>query len=103
MTSLRPSVGSWYGLEGERFEVVAVDEDDTTIEIQYFDGTVEEMDFDDWDIHCEEGALEPVDAPDDWSGSVDVEPEEQTHGGLQSAEPDLQARSLDGLDLFEAR
>lgn len=103
MTSLRPTVGSWYRLEHERFEVVAVDEDDATIEIQYFDGTVEEMDFDDWDIHREERALEPVGEPEDWSGSVDVEPDEQAPAGPRSVEPDPQARSLDGLDLFEAR
>ncbi len=102
MASPQPSVGNWYRLEGDLFEVVAVDEDDATIEIQYFDGTVEEMDFEDWEAHCEDRALEPVDPPEDWSGSVDVEPEESSRSGPRSGEPDLQARALDGLDIFEA-
>jgi len=103
MTSPRPIVGNWYQLEGERFEVVAIDEDDATIEIQYFDGTVEEMDFEDWGAHCENRALEQVGAPEDWSGSVDVDPDEESPSSPRGAEPDLQARSLDDLDLFEAR
>jgi Family of unknown function (DUF6763) len=103
MTSPKPSVGNWYQLEGERFEVVAIDDDDATIEIQYFDGTVEEMDFEDWEAHCEDKAVEQVDAPEDWSGSVDVDPDEEQPSNPRSAEPDLQALSLDGLDLFEAR
>ena len=28
--------------------VVAIDRDDSTIELQYFDGTIEELDFDEW-------------------------------------------------------
>ena len=44
MATLHPTIGAWYQLDGgELFEVVAYDADDGTIEIQYFDGTVEEM------------------------------------------------------------
>ena len=46
--------------------------DDGTIEIQYFDGAVEELDLEDW--VQEEIAL--TEAPEDWTGSVDVEPED---------------------------
>lgn len=103
MASPRPGVGNWYRLDGDLFEVVAVDDDDATIEIQYFDGTVEEMDLEDWNAHCEDRAVEQADPPEDWSGAVDVEPEEGSRSDPRSAEPDLQARSLDGLDIFEAR
>ena len=51
---------------------VAIDTDDRTIEIQYFDGAVEELDLEDWVE--EEIAL--TEAPEDWTGSVDVEPED---------------------------
>jgi hypothetical protein len=105
MASPRPSVGSWYRLEGEElFEVVAIDDDDATIEIQYFDGTVEEMDLEEWDAHCEERALEAADPPEDWSGSVDVEPDEE--GGRSdpySDDRDLRASPLDGLDIFDSQ
>ena len=45
-----PDIGEWHQDQaGNRFEVVAVDEDDRTIEIQHFDGTIEELDFVTWD------------------------------------------------------
>lgn len=103
MASPQPSVGNWYRMEGDLFEVVAIDDDDATIEIQYFDGTVEEMDLEDWEAHCTERALEASDPPEDWSGSVDVEPDEGTRSGPRGEEQDLQARPLDGIDIFEAR
>src|SRR5262245_41232301 len=51
MAAPQPSIGDWYRQKegGALFEVVAYDDDDGTIEIQYFDGTVEEMDIEDWD------------------------------------------------------
>jgi hypothetical protein len=74
MAVSQPSIGDWYSLRGgELFEVVAIDEGDGTIDIQYFDGTVEEMDREEWDAQWEEGALEAAEAPEDWTGSVDME------------------------------
>ena len=68
-----PVIGEWYRRPGgDSFEVVAIDRDDRTIEIQYFDGTIEEMEFDEWP----EGEIEATEAPEDWTGSVDVEPED---------------------------
>ena len=44
--SMTPSVGLWYqNLEGELLEVVAFDPDEGTIEVQFYDGTVEEYDL----------------------------------------------------------
>lgn len=104
MAAPRPNVGEWYRQSGgSLFEVVAKDEDDGTIDIQYFDGTVEEMDFEDWESQWEEGALEAAEAPEDWSGSVDIEPEDDNGRGSDDYDSDrrLGASSLDGLDLFE--
>ena len=73
MTAPIPIVGDWYRrANGALFEVVAIDRDDGTIEIQHFDGTVEELDLESW----EEQELEEARAPEDWTGSVDVEPED---------------------------
>jgi hypothetical protein len=73
MSEISPVVGSWYKHEnGEIFEVVALDADDSTVEIQYFDGTIEEMDLDEW----EQLELQEAEPPEDWSGSVDVDDEE---------------------------
>ncbi len=68
-----PVIGHWFRRSnGTLFEVVAVDEQDSTIEIQQFDGTIDEVDLESWP------ELLPVEvgAPDDWSGSVDMDPED---------------------------
>jgi hypothetical protein len=103
MTAPHPGIGDWYRLNGgQQFEVVAVDDDDGTIEIQYFDGTVEEMDVEDWEAQWDDGGLEAAQAPEDWSGSVDVEAPDQEARGSDSAEDrDLRMSPLDGIDLFE--
>lgn len=73
MTSPSPVVGEWYRrVDGALLEVVAIDRDDGTIEVQHFDGTVEEFDVESW----EELELEEAQPPEDWTGSVDVEPED---------------------------
>ena len=68
-----PRVGDWYRMPGGvAFEVVAVDEDDGTVEIQYFDATVEEVDLDAWQAL----SLEAIEPPEDWSGALDIEHED---------------------------
>ncbi|HTD11492.1 MAG TPA: DUF6763 family protein [Steroidobacteraceae bacterium] len=104
MVGPQPGIGDWYRLTGgELFEVVAFDADDGTIEIQYFDGTIEEMDVEDWDTQWDEGALESAEAPEDWSGSVDVEAtaEEGRVPAVSGEDRELRANSLEGIDLFE--
>lgn len=69
MSELTPTIGNWYrNLEDTRlFEIVAMDEDDKTIEIQYFEGEIEELDTDTWG----ELSLELTAAPEDWTGPYD--------------------------------
>ena len=68
-----PLIGQWFRRpDGTLFEVVATDEDDATVEIQQFDGTIDEVDIDRWP----ELLLVEVSAPEDWSGSVDMDPED---------------------------
>ncbi len=67
-TSYVPKVGDWYQKAGgDSFEVVAVDEEDQTVEIQYFGGEVEELEFENW----YELDLESIEPPEDWSGPFD--------------------------------
>jgi len=102
---MKPTIGHWYRITGgDSFEVVAVDDDDGTIELQYFDGTVEEMDIEDWQAEKEGGTLEEIEPPEDWTGSVDVDPEEDdARGAVGYGEDDDRQRAskLEGLDLFE--
>ena len=68
-----PAIGQWFRRpDGVLFEVVAVDESDRTIEIQLFDGTIDEVDADAW----REQFLVEIAAPEDWSGSVDMDPDD---------------------------
>ena len=77
MNAIRPIVGQWYrGGTNELFEVVAIDDQDQTIEIQYFDGTVAGLEFDSWNEQLLDELIDSADAPEDWSGAVDVEAED---------------------------
>jgi hypothetical protein len=72
---LSPIVGNWYTNRdrGELFQVVAVDEEAGTIEVQDFEGGLDEIDDEEW----REMRLDAAVPPDDWSGPVDdVEPDE---------------------------
>jgi hypothetical protein len=65
---LVPEVGQWYRNErGTLFEVVAFDDGEPVVEIQYFDGTLEELDMDAWYAQM----LNAVAEPEDWSGPFD--------------------------------
>lgn len=66
---LDPIVGNWYRHldKGQKFEVVAVDEDEGIVEIQHFDGDVEELDLDAW----YELEIEGAEPPEDWTGPLD--------------------------------
>jgi hypothetical protein len=69
MSKARIRVGSWYStVDGESLKVVAFDRDEEVIEVQFYDGTIEEYDLDDW----EELAAKPIAPPEDWAGSYDV-------------------------------
>jgi hypothetical protein len=77
MKVIKPIVGQWYrGGTNELFEVVAIDHQDQTIEIQYFDGSVTEMEFDSWNEQLLDEQIDAADPPEDWSGAVDVEAED---------------------------
>lgn len=72
-TQYRPEVGDWYeSLSGDLFEVVAQDADDGTVEIQYFDGAIEELDLETW-YEMELMSAEP---PEDFTGSLDMSRED---------------------------
>jgi hypothetical protein len=64
-----PVVSQWYRHldKGQQFQVTAIDEDEGTVEIQYFDGDVEALDIDNW----HEFEIEPIEPPEDWTGPMD--------------------------------
>ncbi|HVC01413.1 MAG TPA: DUF6763 family protein [Steroidobacteraceae bacterium] len=92
----KPIVEQWYrDAAGDLFEVVAIDDADQTVEIQYFDGSVTEMDFDSWTEQMLEGSIDNAEAPEDWSGSVDIGAEDLEREFEDIAQPSW-AGSVDG-------
>ncbi|MFQ5609333.1 MAG: DUF6763 family protein [Woeseiaceae bacterium] len=73
MAAIFPVIGQWFRCpNGTLFEVVAIDDDAGTVELQQFDGTIDEIDMESWT----ELLLTEISAPEDWSGSVDMDPED---------------------------
>jgi len=66
---LEPVVDQWYRPEakGDLLRVVAADMDTGLVEVQYFDGSVEELDMDAW----HELDIDLADEPEDWTGPYD--------------------------------
>ncbi len=65
---LNPAIDQWYQSEkGDLLRVVATDTETDSVEVQYFDGSIEELDFDSWS----EMDIELAEEPEDWSGPFD--------------------------------
>ena len=82
---LRPRVGKWYNHldKGDLFQVVALDEASGTVEIQDFDGGLDEVDLEEW----RQMFIETAAAPEDWSGAVgDLEPDDLGYTDTQAEE-----------------
>ena len=54
--------------QGQPFLIVANDDDAEVIEVQYFDGTLEEISYDEWG----KLALEPCEQPESWAGNSEM-------------------------------
>jgi hypothetical protein len=66
-----PEIDQWYqdSRNGALFEIVAIDTDEGTVEVQYLDGEIAEFDLDSWG----ELVLLKAAAPEDWSSSYEVD------------------------------
>jgi len=66
---ITPEPEQWYldPRTGDMFQVVSVNDDDDSIDIQYADGAVEEKSLDEWATMV----LESCDQPEDWVGPYD--------------------------------
>lgn len=67
---LDPIPDQWYAHldKGQRFYVTAIDEDNDTVEIQHFDGDIEEYSLEEWrDLD-----IELSEEPENWAGALDI-------------------------------
>lgn len=77
---LDPRIDQWYAHldKGQRFYVIDVDEDEDIVEVQHFDGDLEEFSLEEWRdlsiILCEE--------PENWSGALDIANEDDLGTGI---------------------
>lgn len=63
------SVGEWFQADGDPFEIVGLDSKAELVLVQFFDGTLEEIDFEVWTGM----SARPVAPPEDYSGALDIE------------------------------
>jgi len=71
---LYPIIGNWYRAANQQlFEVVALDEADNLIEIQFYEGDIDEMDMETWNSM----EIENAPPPEDWSGAYDNEDDDE--------------------------
>ncbi|MCC5812520.1 MAG: hypothetical protein JJU06_19335 [Ectothiorhodospiraceae bacterium] len=91
----KPEIGDWYETTaGDLFEVVALDDEEGTVEIQYFDGAIEELDMETW-LEME---LMVVGPPEDYSGSLDLPREDYNTDSEQAYRLDT-GNPLDSFDV----
>ena len=67
--STDPIIAQWYHYpqKSEKFQITAIDEHSGTVEVQYFDGNIDEFDLNLW--YSMEA--EPIETPEDWTGPMD--------------------------------
>jgi hypothetical protein len=78
MTLVRPHIAQWYRCRdtGQLFEVVSTDDADKTVELQDYDGNLDEIELSEWyALH-----LEAVDPPSDLN-VFDIPPTGEATGG----------------------
>ncbi|KPJ96364.1 MAG: hypothetical protein AMJ53_00935 [Gammaproteobacteria bacterium SG8_11] len=67
---LDPIIDQWYAHldKGQRFYVTATNDEDETVEVQHFDGDIEEFSLEQWrDLE-----IELSEAPENWTGALDI-------------------------------
>lgn len=102
MAKLTAQIGMWYSdLQNDmQFEVVAVDDDAQTIEVQLLDGEICEYDFDAW----HDMLVLPIEAPEDWRhvyglGTEDGDPDLPYHAYSHNNPLDtIESTIIHGLD-----
>ncbi len=83
---LDPRIDQWYAHfdKGQLFYVTAIDEQQNAVEVQHFDGDLEELSLDEWrDLHIELSV-----EPENWAGALDIAEEDDLGTGVTDTRPD---------------
>ena len=88
--STDPIIAQWYHYpqKSEKFQITAIDEQRGTVEVQYFDGNIDEFDLSVWYAM----GAEPIETPEDWTGPIDnIEKDDLTPIGHEMRREDWEA------------
>ncbi|HBH36185.1 MAG TPA: hypothetical protein DDW45_07440 [Gammaproteobacteria bacterium] len=99
--STDPIVNQWYHYpqKAEKFQVTAIDDQAATVEIQYFDGNLDEFDLTAW--YAME--VERIEEPEDWTGPMDnIEKDDLNPVGTEMRREDWEAPYDEILEKTEA-
>jgi hypothetical protein len=83
---LDPLIDQWYAHvdKGQRFFVTAINEEENTVDLQHFDGDVEEISLDEWrDLD-----IELSEEPESWTGALDIAEQDDLGTGVTDTTPD---------------
>jgi len=89
-----PIIGSWYKeLESKlKFKVIAIDEKDDAIEIQYLNGDIGEYDNDSW----YSSSFDYIEAPEDWTIAFDgIETDDLGYSDTDEHKPNIEDVDID--------
>ena len=81
-----PIVFTWYQHldKGQQFRVIALDIVNSLVEIQYFDGDLDEIDMEEW----KNLDVETIEPPEYWSGPVDITEQDDYGNSVTDTSPD---------------
>jgi 5,10-methenyltetrahydromethanopterin hydrogenase len=82
---LDPRIEQWYAHldKGQRFFVIDIDEEENTVEIQHFDGDIEELSMEEWrDLQ-----IELSEEPENWAGALDIAEKDDLGTGVTDTTP----------------
>ena len=99
--SADPIINQWYHYpqKAEKFHVTAIDDQAATVEIQYFDGNLDEFDLTAW--YAME--VERIEEPEDWTGPMDnIEKDDLNPVGTEMRREDWEASYDEILEKTEA-
>ena len=83
---LDPIIDQWYAHldKGQRFFVVAINDEENTVDIQHFDGDLQELSMNEW----RDLMIELSEEPENWTGALDIAEQDDLGTGVTDTRPD---------------
>ena len=83
---LDPRIDQWYAHldKGQSFFITAINAEQNTVEVQHFDGDIEEISLDEW----RNLKIELSEEPENWTGALDIAEQDDLGTGVTDTRPD---------------